>query len=274
MVSLLHRSLYKEVNNLTHRESATWTGRTVPFDTAIRGLRETLDLFDIWAPCNCDAQGKTWHYRRTQTVSMRSRFSELYRRASNAVFVLILFARCSASSALVTAFRALNQHCVSDFARDRPIAFHAGECKGRACVRSHSCWGLSHALFGRGHRMRRSGEASEPRYPHSSFLDRPDRSYVGAFKQFAAATDGRCRRRRPLRARRYISDNPVCSDASQPLARMDGTMPPSFAGRPRRASKGSGMGVHGESRREQARTDQSTSSRGTRKQRSSAIEYG
>ena len=40
--------VYNEVNNLKHRQAGTWTGRQVPFDTAMRGVRETLDLLEAW----------------------------------------------------------------------------------------------------------------------------------------------------------------------------------------------------------------------------------
>ena len=41
--------VHKEVNNLKHREYGTWTGRTVPFITALRAVRETVDLIEVWA---------------------------------------------------------------------------------------------------------------------------------------------------------------------------------------------------------------------------------
>jgi len=41
--------VYREVNTLKHKEAGTWTGRTVPFPTAIRAVRENLDVLEAWA---------------------------------------------------------------------------------------------------------------------------------------------------------------------------------------------------------------------------------
>jgi hypothetical protein len=44
-IAIVHR----EVNNLKHRKLGTWTGRTVPVETAMRALSQSLDLLEAWA---------------------------------------------------------------------------------------------------------------------------------------------------------------------------------------------------------------------------------